>query len=292
MAVRAKLTGREAAARTRYVPVGDLLAAALLVTLAAIGILGLLLPMIVIVLVSFDSGPVLRFPPQELSLERYAAVPSLRGFADAIRLSLAVGAITVAIDILLGVPAAISLARSSVRGKSLIIAFLQSPIMVPGIVVGIAILFFVSFAGVGLSTPLLILSHVVITLPFLLRITYARMETADRTLEEAAEDLGASGWQVSRHIVLPHLAPGIVGGSALAFLLSFDNLPVSVFTAPVLDPPLPVYLFKLLLYDINPIVAPIATLQIVITFIVLGVALRTVGLGTVVPGAGGRDDRR
>lgn len=258
-------------------PLADILGASLLVVLSVVALAALLVPLAVIVLVSFDSGPILRFPPEDFSLERYARVPALRGFMDAISLSFVVGIATVAIDVLLAVPAAIALVRGRFRGKSFLIGFLQSPMMVPGIVVGISILFFLSFLRLNVSVPLMTVSHVVITLPFVLRITYARMESAERTLEEAAEDLGANRWQVFRHVVLPHLLPGIVGGSALAFLLSFDNLPVSIFTAPVLDPPLPVYLFRLLLYQIDPIVAPIATLQILITFLVLAVAGRTVG---------------
>lgn len=254
---------------------GDAVGAFALIALATVALVALLFPMVVIVLVSFDTGPILRFPPQDFSLARYAAVPGLEGFLDAITLSLGVALATVAIDVLLGVPAAIALVRGQFRGKSLLVGFLQSPMMVPGIVVGVAILFFLSFVGLNVSVPLMMLSHVVITLPFVLRITYARMESANRTLEEAAEDLGAGRWQVFRHVVLPHLLPGIVGGSALAFLLSFDNLPVSIFTAPVVGPPLPVYLFRLLLYELDPIVAPIATLQILITFVVLGVAART-----------------
>jgi putative spermidine/putrescine transport system permease protein len=256
-------------------PLEDVIGAIVLVALATVALVALLFPMLVIVLVSFDTGSRLRFPPQEFSLERYAAVPQLEGFVDAITLSLGVGLAVVGIDILLGVPAAIALVRGRFPGKSFLIGFLQSPMMVPGIVVGVAILLFLSFVGLNVSVPLMMLSHVVITLPFLLRITYARMESANRTLEEAAEDLGANRWQVFRHVVLPHLLPGIVGGSALAFLLSFDNLPVSIFTAPVVGPPLPVYLFRLLLYEIDPIVAPIATLQILITFVVLAVAART-----------------
>jgi putative spermidine/putrescine transport system permease protein len=258
-------------------PVIDIIGMVILVALAVVALLALLFPMLVIVLVSFDTGPRLRFPPQDFSLARYAEMPQLDGFLDAITLSLIVGLAVVAIDLLLGVPAAISLVRGRFRGKALLIGFLQSPMMVPGIVVGVAILLFVSFVGVNVSIPLLLLSHVVITLPFVVRITYARMESANKTLEEAAEDLGANRWQVFRHVILPHLLPGIVGGSALAFLLSFDNLPVSVFTAPVIEPPLPVYLFQLLLYEIDPVVAPIATLQILITFVVLFVASRTVG---------------
>jgi putative spermidine/putrescine transport system permease protein len=266
-------------------PLSDVIGAAALIALATVALAALILPMLVVVLVSFDSGPLLRFPPETLSFERYAALAGLDGFLESLGLSLGVGLATVAIDLLLGVPAAITLVRGRFWGKAFLIGFLQSPMMVPGIVVGIALLFFLSFVGVNVSVELMVLSHVVITLPFVVRLTYARMQSADRTLEEAAEDLGASRWQVFWHIVFPYLMPGIVGGSALAFLLSFDNLPVSIFTAPVIDPPLPVYLFNLLLYEIDPIVAPIATLQIVITFVVLAIAARTVGATAVL----GRD---
>jgi putative spermidine/putrescine transport system permease protein len=266
-------------------PLSDVIGAVVLIALTTIALAALLLPMAVVVLVSFDSGPLLRFPPETISVERYAALTNLDGFLASLGLSLGVGVATVAIDLLLGVPAAITLVRGRFRGKAFLIGFLQSPMMVPGIVVGIALLFFLSFVGVDVSVELMVLSHVVITLPFVVRLTYARMQSADKTLEEAAQDLGASNWQVFLHIVFPYLLPGIVGGSALAFLLSFDNLPVSIFTAPVIDPPLPVYLFNLLLYEIDPIVAPIATLQIVITFIVLAIAARTVGTTAVL----GRD---
>jgi putative spermidine/putrescine transport system permease protein len=258
-------------------PLSDVIGAVALIALAVVALGALLLPMVVVVLVSFDSGPLLRFPPEEFSFERYAALAHLRGFLESIGLSLGVALVTVAIDLLLGVPAAITLVRGRFWGKEFVLGFLQSPIMVPDIVVGIALLFFLSFIGVNVSVELMVLSHVVITLPFVVRLIYARMQSADKTLEEAAEDLGAGRWQVFWHVVFPYLLPGVVGGSVLAFLLSFDNLAVSIFTAPVIHPPLPVYLFNLLLYKIDPIVAPIATLQIVITFIVLAIAARTVG---------------
>lgn len=260
----------------------DIVGGLVLVALAAIALAVLLLPMAVVVLVSFDTGPILRFPPQDFSFARYAELPQLPGFLDAISLSLIVAAVTVAIDVLLGVPAAITLVRGHFRAKSFLIGFLQSPMMVPGIVVGISILFFLSFVGLNVSIPLMTLSHVVITLPFVVRITYARMESANVSLEEAAHDLGANPLQVFRHVIFPHLLPGIIGGSALAFLLSLDNVPVSIFTAPVIAPPLPIYLLRLLLYDIDPIVAPIATLQILITFAVLLVAAKTVGTSGVI----------
>jgi ABC-type spermidine/putrescine transport system permease subunit II len=110
------------------------------------------------------------------------------------------------------------------------------------------------------------------------------MQSADITLEEAALDLGASRLQVFRHILLPHLLPAIIGGSAFAFLLSLDNLPTSLFTAPIIDVPVPVYLFRLLIYSIDPIVAPIATIQIVITLVILYIATKNIGIGNLVGG--------
>ena len=284
MAAPARLNQTLAKAQRVRPPLSDILGGALLVGLAVCALFALLLPMAVIVLVSFDSGPILRFPPQTFSFERYLEILDLVGFVEAITLSLQVAFLVVFFDLLLGIPAAISLVRGQFPGKSFIIGFLQSPMMIPGIVIGISILFFLSYVKVNVSIFLMTLSHVVITLPFMVRITYARMVSADKTLEEAAQDLGANRWQVFRHILMPHLMPAIIGGSAFAFLLSFDNLPTSIFTAPVIAPPLPVYLFRLLLYNINPIVSPIATLQILITFAVLFIALRTVGTKELVGG--------
>ncbi len=265
-------------------PLGDILGGAILILLAVIPLLALLLPMAVIVIVSFDAGPILRFPPETFSFERYGEILELSGFLDSVRLSLYVATMVVIADLLLGVPAAIALVRGNFRAKPFVLGFLQSPMMIPGIVIGIALLFYVSFIKQNVSVTLMTLSHIVITLPFVVQITYARMQSADIFLEDAARDLGANRWQVFWHILLPHLLPGIIGGSAFAFLLSLDNLPTSLFTAPIIDVPMPVYLFRLLIYNINPIVAPIATLQILLTLVILFIASRTVGAGELVGG--------
>jgi len=264
---------------------GDALGGFLLVFLSLIALISLLLPMAVVMIVSFDTGPILRFPPQDFSFERYEAILELDGFLDSVALSLKVASMVVGIDLLLGIPAAISLVRGRFSGKSFIHGFLQSPMMIPGIVVGISLLFYVSYIGQNVSVLLMTLSHVVITLPFVFATIYARMQTADIDLEEAAKDLGANRWQVLRHIMIPHLLPSIIGGSALAFLLSMDNLPTSLFTAPIIDVPMPIYLFRIMIYHINPIVAPIATIQILLTLFILLVAGRTVGIAGLI----GRD---
>lgn len=260
-------------------PLIDIFGTILLVIFTLIPLFALVLPMVVIVIVSFDTGQILRFPPEAFSFERYRAILNLRGFLNSVKISLSVAAIVVIIDLLLGIPASISLVRGKIKAKSLIIGFLQSPMMVPGIVVGISILFYLSFIGMNVSVTLMTLSHVVITIPFIISITYARMRSADPVLEEAAMDLGANNLQVFQHIIFPHMLPGIVGGAAFAFLLSFTDLPTSIFTAPILDVPMPVYLFRLLIYNIDPIVAPIATLQIILTLIILIIGNKTIGAG-------------
>jgi putative spermidine/putrescine transport system permease protein len=256
-------------------PLTDMLGTTLLVILAIISLLALILPMVIIVIVSFGSGPILRFPPGAFSVERYFAAASDTGLLDSAKLSLYTSGITVLIDILLGVPAAIGIVRGKFSGKALLLGFLQSPMMIPGIVVGLAILLFVSYAHFNISVPLMILSHVVVTMPYVIRITVARMESANKTLEEAAQNLGANTFNVLRYILIPYLMPGIIGGSAFAFLLSFDQLPVSLFTAPIIYPPMPVYLFRMLLYTINPMVAAIATIQIILTLVIFVITTRT-----------------
>ena len=139
-----------------------------------------------------NSGPILRFPPEVFSVDRYITVIHNAPLIDAAKLSLYSSLITVAIDIVLGVPAAISIVRGQFPAKFFIIGFLQSPMMIPGIVIGLSILLFVSYAKFNVSVPLMILSHVVITMPYIIRITVARMESADKALEEAAQNLGAN----------------------------------------------------------------------------------------------------
>ena len=282
MAAQLSVNQKSSKLRRVRTPLSDTVGKILMITLAVIPLVALILPMAVIVIVSFDTGQILRFPPQSFSLDRYKAIFALNGFLESVQLSVTVAFIVVVIDLILGVPASIALVRGKFPGKSLIIGFLQSPMMVPGIVVGISILFYLSFVGLNMSVFMMALSHVVITLPFVVSITYARMRSSDPTLEEAAQDLGANRWQVFQHVLVPHLLPSIIGGSAFAFLLSLDNLPTSIFTAPIIDVPMPVYLFRLLIYNIDPIVAPIATLQIILTLIVMFIANRTLGAGGIV----------
>ena len=259
-------------------PAGDLLLTAALGALSGVSLLALVFPSVLVVITSFNASDFLTFPPQGWSLRWYQAMAGNWEVRQAATLSLKVAALVVAIDLLLGVPAAFPLTRARFRGRELLRTFLFSPLMLPGIVIGIGLLFFFMLLGWSLSLPLLVISHVVVTLPFIVSMTSARLAVLDPTYEEAALSLGASQVQKFAHIVLPQLWPGIAAGAAFAFLLSFDNFTVSLFTASDRLRPLPIVLFYLLRYDINPLVGAVSSLEIGLALFVLLVGSRLLGL--------------
>jgi len=262
-------------------PPGDTLLAVVLGVFCAVSLLALVFPSVLVVITSFNASDFLTFPPQGWSLRWYAAMTSNWEVRQAAWLSLKVAALVVTIDLLLGVPAAFPLTRARFRGRDFLTTFILSPLMLPGIVIGIGLLFFYMLLGLSLSFSLLVISHVVVTLPFIVSMTSARLATLDPTYEEAALNLGASQVQKFIHVVLPQLWPGIVAGAAFAFLLSFDNFTVSLFTASDRLRPLPIVLFYLLRYDINPLVGAVSSLEIVLALLVLLVGSRLLGVARV-----------
>ena len=262
-------------------PPGDMLLAAVLAVFCVVSLLALVFPSVLVVITSFNASDFLTFPPQGWSLRWYTAMAKNWEVRQAAWLSLKVAALVVAIDLLLGVPAAFPLTRARFRGRDFLATFILSPLMLPGIVIGIGLLFFYMLLGLSLSFSLLVISHVVVTLPFIVSLTSARLTTLDPTHEEAALNLGASQIQKFIHIVLPQLWPGVAAGAAFAFLLSFDNFTVSLFTASDRLRPLPIVLFYLLRYDINPLVGAVSSLEIVLALLVLLVGSRLLGFARI-----------
>ncbi|MGQ0572514.1 MAG: ABC transporter permease [Armatimonadota bacterium] len=249
--------------------------------LSTITLVALVLPSILVVISSFNASEFLTFPPQGWSLRWYAAMAQNWELRQSALLSLKVALLVVVADLILGVPAAFPLVRARFRGRDFLMTFILSPLMLPGLVIGIGLLFFYMLMGMSLSLPQLVISHIVVTLPFIISMTSARLATLDVTFEEAALNLGASQLQKFVHIVLPQLWPGVAAGAAFAFLLSFDNFTVSLFTASDRLRPLPIVLFYLLRYDINPMVGAVSSLEIILALAVLIVGSRLLGLARI-----------
>jgi putative spermidine/putrescine transport system permease protein len=282
MSGAATAAARRAGAQTRRrADGGDLLLGLTLGVLGSVALLALVFPSVLVVISSFNASDFLTFPPQGWSLRWYAAMAANWEVRQAAVLSLKVAALVVALDLLLGVPAAFPLVRARFRGRDALMTFMLSPLMLPGLVVGLGLLFFYMLVGLSLSFPLLVASHVVVTLPFIVSMTAARLAVLDPTYEDAALNLGASQAQKFVHVVLPQLWPGIAAGAAFAFLLSFDNFTVSLFTASDRLRPLPIVLFYLLRYDINPMVGAVSSLEIALALVILLVGSRMMGLARI-----------
>lgn len=261
---------------------------AVMITICLISILALVLPSLLVVIMSFNSGEFITFPPQGFSLRWYKEMADSWEIQKAAAVSINAALIVTAVDILLGVPAAWALVRTQFKGREMMNSFLMSPLMLPGMIIGIGILFFFSLMGYGLSMTGMILSHVVVTVPYTIRLTISRLINLNPTLEEASKNLGANSAQTFLYVVLPKLIGGIVAGAAFSFLMSFDNLTVSLFTSSISERPLPLEVFYLLRYDVNPVVAAISTVEILLATSVLVIG-SSIGGGAAALVGGGSD---
>jgi len=247
-------------------------------TVSALALVYLLLPTLIIVGASFTASDFVVFPPAGLSLRWVAKLWELEAVRAAAARSLGIAAAATAVAVVLGVAAAFPLVRGRFPGREALNALLMSPLVLPSLVYGLAALIFVSALGISLSIPVLVLSHVAIIVPYVIRTTAASLALLDPQLEEAARSLGANVWRTFLHVVLPNLLPGIVTGGAFAFISSFDNLTVSLFLAGPRVETLPIRLFAMIEFDLDPSVAAISTVLVLITLAVVILAHRTVGL--------------
>lgn len=249
--------------------------------LALGALLYLLLPTLIIVAASFTASDFIAFPPQGLSLRWFARLWQLEEVRVAAWRSLYVALGATAIAVALGVGAAFPLVRSRFPGREALNAFLMSPLILPTLVYGLAALMFLSALGVALSVPVLVLSHVAIIVPYVIRTTAASLALLDPQLEQAARSLGANAWRAFVGVVLPNLLPGIGTGAAFAFITSFDNLTVSLFLAGPRVETLPIRLFAMIQFDLDPAAAAISTVLVLLALGVVLLAQWAVGLSRI-----------
>ena len=251
-------------------------------TVSLLALVYLLLPTLIIVGASFTSTDFIAFPPEGLSLRWFAKLWELEAVRSAAARSLGIAAAATSVAVALGVAAAFPLVRGSFPGREVLNALLMSPLVLPSLVYGLAALIFVSALGLQLSITVLVLSHVAIIVPYVIRTTAASLALLDPQLEDAARSLGANVWRTFLYVVFPNLLPGIATGGAFAFISSFDNLTVSLFLAGPRVETLPIRLFAMIEFDLDPSVAAISTVLVLITLAVVLIAHRAVGLTRIV----------
>ena len=247
--------------------------------LALIGcIVFLLAPLIVTVGVSLSPSPVFHVPQGEISWRWYERLGRLDGLLDSVLLSLQIAAFATAVSLVLGTMAAIAVVRGTFPGRETIATFLVSPLMLPGLVIGIAMLQYFRALGLRDALPSLLIAHVVVVLPFVMRTLTAGLSLFDFSLLDAARTLGLSYPKAVIRVMVPVLAPSFITGGLFGFLASLDNYPISIFLTDVYHRTLPIQLLQYLGESPDPTVAAVSTLIIAMTALLLIVGDRLVGL--------------
>jgi putative spermidine/putrescine transport system permease protein len=245
-----------------------------------------LAPIAVVCLVAFTPEGFLSLPTAGFSLRWFRAIAANPEFMRALQDSLWLGALSASVAVTVSVPAALALARYRFPGREALAAFFLSPLMIPHVVLGVAFLRFFTQIGLGGTFLGLVLAHVVIVMPFALRLVLAASTGIDRSIENAAVSLGAGGFTVFRRVTLPLVLPGVASGWVLAFITSFDELTMSVFIASPSTTTLPVRLFLYIQDNIDPLVAAVSAALIGITVVAMILLDRIYGLERLLVGRG------
>ena len=246
--------------------------------IATFAVVFLLTPLAVTVAVSFGSSTVFSLPPPSWSTRWYEALPGTRGLWSSLWVSVQIAALSTAISLALGTACAIALVRGGGAGREAITTFLVSPLMLPGLVVGIAML--QAFRHVGLTSTWgsLVAAHVVITLPYVVRSVLGALSLFDFTLIDAARMLGCSSTAAVRKVLVPALAPAFITSGMFAFLASMDNYPISIFFTDAWTKTLPIQMLQLVEESPDPRIAAISAGLIVLAIVVMVIGDRLVGL--------------
>lgn len=192
--------------------------------------------------------------------------------------SLVVGLVSTAVATVLGTMAALAMQRYQFPGKKAFDALLYLPIVIPEIVMAVSLLTFYVFIQLTLGIVSVILAHITFNIAFVFVIVQARLIGIARNVEEAAADLGASPWQVFRHVTLPLITPGVLSGALLAFTISWDDFMIAFFTAGVGGTTLPLKVYSMIKFGVSPEINAISTITILFTMILILLAVRLEGI--------------
>ena len=247
-----------------------------LVTVA--GMLFLWLPLLVVVLFSLHTTASLSFPFDGFSLRWYERIFESPEVRAAARNSLVVATSTALVTLVLATLAAYGMSRSRSRWRAPLSLLFFLPITLPGLFIGVALLIAFSRIEYSLSLVTVTIAHLVYVFPFFFLLARAALERLDPALEEAAADLGATGWTIFRRVTLPQVWPVLVGAACLAFALSFDEFIITFFVVGP-DPTLPLFIWSSLRRTIDPSINAISTLLLAFTVLLFVVTFALTSWG-------------
>lgn len=229
-------------------------------------------PMVILVIQSFTNDSFLQFPPQSYGIRWYEYVARQPEWRSAVGRSLLIAFIVTPLAVLFGTLAAFGLDRGPARGRQAIYSFLIAPLILPHLVLALGMLRLALVVGLEDTTFALVLGHLTIALPYVLVTVGASLSTLDRVQEEAAQSLGANGWQVFLYVVLPGIRPGILAGAIFAFITSFDEFIVSYYLI-TFQFTLPLQIFSSLSFQVDPSITAISTIALALSALLTALIL-------------------
>lgn len=229
----------------------------------------LVMPTVVVVTVSFTSGFSLRFPPPGYSLKWYGELLDAWQLHFAATNSFKVALWTTVLSVGLGVAAALAIARSERWTARVLDSFFMSPLVLPALALGLATLMFFSLVGLPVSTLTLVIGHTIVCVPYVLRTAVAALAQLNPALLESSASLGASRLMTFRRVTLPLIRPGILAGAFIAFMSSFDNVPVSLFLRDANTDMLPIRMWQDLEGKLDVTIAAVSGVMIAVTLVLM-----------------------
>ncbi|WP_102224160.1 ABC transporter permease [Acidimangrovimonas sediminis] len=219
-------------------------------------------PTVVVVLASFTKTTYLTVPPKGWTLHWFAEVLGDDGYLRAIGTSLWLACAATILSLIFGTMVSYALHHRMVPGREAILSLVMAPLVFPAVVIGVALLQFVSLMGLRGNTLILVLAHVLITLPYVVRSAMASLVGINPQIEEAAQVLGARSFTAFRLVTLPLLKPGLMAGCVFSFVTSLDNVPVTIFLLTPRQSTLPVKIYAAVDQGVDPSIAAASTLLI------------------------------
>ena len=244
----------------------------------------MLAPLLIVCAVAFTPENTLTIPSTHLSLRWFKAVFAHADLVQSFWNSLWLALSAATLATLVAVPAGLAITRHAFAGRDALNALFLSPLVIPHLVLGIAILRSFSLIGATGSFGWLVLAHVVIVTPYVMRLVVAAATGFDRSCEQAALSLGASHFTVFRRITLPMILPGVAGGWLLAFINSFDEVTMSIFVTAPSTVTLPVRMYMYATESIDPLMAAASALMVGFTAAVMVLLDRLYGLDRILVG--------
>lgn len=235
-------------------------------------------PLIIIALTSIGTENYIAFPPKGFSLQWFANVFKSQSFMASMKTSFLISIIATLAALVIGMPAAYGLSRFDFKGKGAIKSFFFSPLIIPGIVLGFSLFQFL-IVKLNLSIYMsLFLGHTLVIIPYIIRVVGSSLEGFDYAIEEAAMSLGCTKFVTFFKVVLPNISSGVIAAFMLAFINSFNNVPVSMFlTGPGVST-LPITMMNYVEYNYDPTVSALSVILMLITVGVMFIVEKTLGL--------------